>query len=171
METLAGLKQMESTLSITCDRVNTLKAKLEDLIFRAQRISAASKNNLKSSDTMYGYDLQHFRRDVRTFSAEIQGLPVSLGTIERAAAYDPQAAKFAASVMRLCGRLSQSLRSLHDMALLAHQHIRAADHKIEAWRMAQEVEELATHGQGLPTVANKIVIATSTPPAGASPAA
>jgi hypothetical protein len=73
METISACKQMESTLSITCDKVNTLKSKLEDLLFRAQRISAAQKNNMPNSDTMYGYDLQKFRRDIRTFSTEISG--------------------------------------------------------------------------------------------------
>jgi hypothetical protein len=47
------------------------------------------------------------------------------------------------------------------MSLIAHQHIRAADWKIEAWYLAQEIEEMVMKGQGLPTVANKIVIATA----------
>lgn len=164
METAAGLKHMESTLSLACDRTSALKAKLEDLLFRAQRISAAQKSNAASTDTMFGYDLQHFRREVRTFAAEIQGLPVAMGLIERAASYDDAAAKLAGTVMRQSMRLSQSLRGLHDTALLAHQHIRVADHKIEAWYLAQEIEELVSRGQGLPGVANKILVATGTPP-------
>ncbi|MFI5346520.1 MAG: hypothetical protein ACHQ51_09125 [Elusimicrobiota bacterium] len=177
MEALAGLKQMEATLSTTCDKVNTLKAKVEDLLFRAQRISNAQKNGMPNNDTMYGYDLQKFRRDVRSFSNDISGLPVLLGSIATNAVPDDRAAKFASSVMRLASRLSQALRGLHDMSLLAHQHIRAADLKIEAWYLAQEIEELVTRGQGLPTVANKIVMATApaaapaTAPAAAPPAA
>ncbi|NNN07254.1 MAG: hypothetical protein HKL90_15275 [Elusimicrobia bacterium] len=167
MDSLPALKQMESQLSIVCDRVSTLRAKLEDLLFRAQRISAAQKNMMANNDMMFGYDLQHFRRDVRGFSGELSSIPTVMGSIERTASYDEKAAKFAQNVMRLSTRLSQSLRALHDMSLLAHQHIRAADHKIEAWYMAQDVEELVMRGQGLPTSANKIVIATSTPPRGA----
>lgn len=167
METLSGLKQIEGTLAITGDKVNALKAKLEDLLFRAQRIANAQKNGLPNNDTMYGYDLQKFRREVRTFSTEMSGLPVLLGSIASSAAPDDKAAKFASSVMRLCTRLAQSLRSLHDLSLLAHQHIRAADLKIEAWYLAQEVEEMVMRGQGLPTVANKIVMATA--PAAAPP--
>ena len=165
METSAGLKQIEGQLSIVCDRVTTLKAKLEDLLFRAQRISNAQKNGAPNADTMFGYDLQHFRRDVRAFSQELGALPSQLGSLERAASYEEPAVKFAQNVMRLANRLSQSLRALHDTSLLAHQHIRAADLKVEAWYVVQEVEELVTRGQGLPTVANKIVIAVSTPPA------
>jgi hypothetical protein len=171
METLAGLKQMEGTLSTVCDHTSAMKAKLEDLLFRAQRIAASEKSHMKSTDTMFGYDLQIFRRSVRTFSQEVSTLPVALGSIERTAVYDEKAAKFATAVMRLAMRLSNGLRGLHDTATLAHQHIRTADHRIEAWYLAQEIEELLMRGQGLPTVANKIVILTQTPPAGTTPAA
>ena len=171
METASGLKQMEATLSMTCDRVSAIKAKLEDLLFRAQRIAANQKLHMNSSDTMFGYDLQNFRRGVRTFAGEISSLPTMMGSIERGAVYDEKAGKFATSVMRLAMRFSNLLRGLHDTAVLAHQHIRTADHKIEAWYLSQEIEELVMRGQGLPTVANKIVVLTQTPPAGAPPAA
>jgi hypothetical protein len=166
MEQSSSLKQMESALSITCDKVTTIKAKLEDLLFRAQRIASNMNNGMGNNDMMFGYDLQGFRRVVRTFSGEISGLPALLGSIERTASYDVKAAKYAQSVMRLSMRLSQLLRGLHDTSLLAHQHIRTADHKIEAWYLAQDVEELVMRGQGLPTTANKIVIAINTPPGG-----
>jgi hypothetical protein len=173
METLSGLKQIEGTLSLTCDKVNALKAKLEDLLFRAQRIANAQKNGMPNNDSMYGYDLQKYRREIRTFSTDLSGLPVLLGSIASSAVPDERAAKFASSVMRLSGRLAQAMRALHDLSLLAHQHIRAADLKIEAWYLAQEIEEMVMRGQGLPTVANKIVMATSaaTPAAPAAPAA
>lgn len=166
METLAGLKQMEGTLSLTCDKLNALKAKLEDLLFRAQRISNAQKNHLPNNDTMYGFDLQKYRREIRTFSAEMSGLPVVMGAIATGATPEARAAKFAQSCMRLAMRLSQTLRALHDTSLLAHQHIRAADWKIEAWYLANEIEEMVMRGQGLPTVANKIVMATAVPEEG-----
>lgn len=168
MDTVPALKQMEGVLSVTGDRATALKSKIEDLLFRAQRIAAAAKNNMPSTDTMFGYDLQHFRRDVRAFSQELTSLPTVMGSIERTAEYDEQAVKFATGVMRMSTRLSQIMKSLHDAALLAHQHIRANDQKIEAWYMAQEVEELAQKAQGLPATANKIVIAVSTPKGGAA---
>ncbi|MFI5362734.1 MAG: hypothetical protein ACHQ49_12245 [Elusimicrobiota bacterium] len=164
METVSGLKQMEATLSLACDHVSTMKAKLEDLLFRAQRIASTQKAGMTVSDNMFFYDLQNFRRSVRAFSGEISTLPGGLGSIERTAAYDERAGKFATNVMRQCMRLSSLLRGLHDTSILAHQHIRTADHKIEAWYLAQEIEELVMHGQGLPTVSNKIVILTQTPP-------
>jgi len=164
MDILPGLKQLEGQFSLVGDRVIALKGKLEDLLFRAQRIANAQKTNMPNPDTMFGYDLQHFRRDLRTFSSEITSLPVMLGSLERSATYDERALKFAQSVLRLSMRISQSLRALHDTAILAHQHIRSADHKVEAWYVAQDIEELVMKGQGLPTSANKIVIACSTQP-------
>lgn len=167
MEILTGLKQLEGQFGLVGDKVVALKAKLEDLLWRAQRIANAQKNGMPNPDTMFGYDLQHFRRDARAFSTEITGLPVLLGSIERTASYDERAVKHAQAVMRLSVRIAQTLRGLHDTAILAHQHIRSADLKVEAWYVAQEIEELVMKGQGLPTAANKIVIVTSTPPPGA----
>jgi hypothetical protein len=171
MEILASLKQMEATLSMVCDHTSATKAKLEDLLFRAQRIATAQKNGMGVTDTMFGYDLQNFRRSIRVFGGEVSSLPVVFGSMERAAVYDEKAAKFATAVARLAMRLSSLLRGLHDTSLLAHQHIRTADHKIEAFYLANEIEELVMRGQGLPTVANKIVIATQTPPRGGVPPA
>lgn len=171
MDTLPALKQMEGTLSVTGDRAHGLQTKIEDLMFRAQRISAAAKNSMPNNDTMFGYDLQHVRRSVRAFAQEMTAIPTMMGSIERTATYDEKAVKFASGVMRLCTRLAQIMKALHDSSLIAHQHIRQNDHKIEAWYLAQEVEELVQKAQGLPAAANKIVIAVSTPPKdGAVPA-
>lgn len=163
MEQGAGLKQMEGRLAMVADRLVAVKAKLEDLLFRAQRIAAAAKKNAPNSDTMYGYDLQNFRQSLRTFLAEIEGLPTMLGVLERQAVYDETALKSAQAVMRVAARLAQALGALHETALLAHQHIRESEHKVAAWYLAQEIEEIARKGLSLPTIANKIVIATSTP--------
>lgn len=167
MEQLSGLKQMESALSLLSDRVAMLQGKLEDLVFRAQRIANALKNNLKVQDSMFGYDLQNFRREIQRFSNEVGGLPNTLAGMERAASFQDEAVKNAQSVMRLSERLSKALKTLHDQALIAHQHIRQSDHKIEAWYLVQEVEEMAQKSQALPTLANKVVIKVSTPPGGA----
>ena len=169
MDLVPGLKQLEGQLSLTGDRVAVIKGKLEDLLFRAQRIAAAAKNNMKDNDTMYTYDLQNFRRDIRTFGMEITTLPGLLASLERSAAYDPNAGKFATGVMRGASRVANSLKSLHDMSLLAHQHIRATDQKMLAWYIAQEIEEMAQKGLGMPATANKIVVAVSTPPVAPPP--
>ncbi|MCM2304889.1 MAG: hypothetical protein NDJ72_09320 [Elusimicrobia bacterium] len=162
MDLVPGLKQLEGTLSLTADRITIIKSKLEDLLFRAQKISAAAKNNMKDNDTMYGYDLQNFRRDLRTFGMDISGLSGLLAGMERIAVYDAAAGKFATGVMRGASRVSNSMKTLHDMSLLAHQHIRQNDQKILAWYIAQEIEEMMQKCAGLPAIANKIVLACST---------
>ncbi|MBI4061204.1 MAG: hypothetical protein HY403_07220 [Elusimicrobia bacterium] len=166
MDLVLGLKQLEGRLALMADRVAAVKGKLEDLLFRAHRIANAAKNNMKDNDTMYGYDLQNFRRDLRPFGMDVAALPGLLASLERQAAYDPSAAKLAAGVMRGASRVANALKTLHDASLLAHQHIRAADHKILAWYIAQEIEEMAQKGTSLPSAANKIVIACTTAPAG-----
>ena len=181
MDLVPGLKQLEGTLNLTADRIAVVKAKLEDLLFRAQKISAAAKNNMKDNDSMYGYDLQNFRRDLRTFGMELTALPGLLAGLERTAEYDVAAGKFATGVMRAASRVANAMKVLHDMSLLAHQHIRQNDHKIMAWYIAQEIEEMGQKCMGLPSVANKIVIACTTekkapsaspiaPPSAAAPA-
>jgi len=171
MDLVPGLKQLEGTLGITADRVSVVKAKLEDLLFRAQKIAAAARNNMKDNDTMYGWDLQNFRRDLRTFGMDLTTLPGLLASLERGAEYNPDAVKFATGVMRSASRVANSMKNLHDMSLLAHQHIKLNDHKILAWYVAQEIEEMAQKCLGLPAVANKIVILCSTPKPGSVPPA
>jgi hypothetical protein len=163
MEQASALKMTEGKLSLINDRITTLHAKLEDLLFRAQRIAANEKNKIKSNDSMFGYDLQNFRKEIRTFSHEIGALPNLIGGIERAAFFEEVSIRPAQAVMRIADRVSKALRTLHDHACLAHSHIREADHKIEAWYLIQEVEQMSQKAQSLPTVANKVVIKISTP--------
>lgn len=173
MELMSALKQAEGRISMAGDKASQLGGKLDDLLFRAQKISSALKNKTPNNDTMFGYDLAHFRREVRSYAQEVVSLPAILGSIERDCAPIPGAEKFAQSLMRLAGRLHKALASLHSQALMAHQHIREADHKIEAWYLCQEAEELAQKAQSLPTIAQKIVILTAPPdstPSSAPPA-
>ena len=166
MDLIPGLKQMEGTLSLTADRIGVVKAKMEDLLFRAQKIASAAKNNMKDNDSMFGWDLNNFRRDLRTFGTELAALPTQLGSMEKNATPDPNAIKFATGVMRGASRVANSMKALLDMSLLAHQHIRAADHKITAWYISQEIEEMGQKCAGMPATANKIVLAVSATPAG-----
>ncbi|MEK7390302.1 MAG: hypothetical protein AAB036_11475 [Elusimicrobiota bacterium] len=160
----SGLKQISTQLTVLTERVQVVAAKLEDLLFRAQRISAGLKNGRVNTDTGYGYDLQGFRGGLRIFKADISSLPTAMGNISRQANYDPGLVKLAQDVMRLASRFAQVMKSLHEIALLAHQHIRSADHKMAAWYIAQEIEEFALMAQSLPLAANKILITVSTPP-------
>jgi len=162
METISALKQTEGRLLLVTDKVTTLSAKLEDLTFRAQRIATAKKNGAKSNDSMFTYDLQNFRRDLRTFSHEVASLPSAIGSIERGAVFDEGAVKFASSVWRVCDRLNKALAALHNQALMAHSHIRESDARIEAWYVVQEIEQMAEKGKVLPNSANKILIRVST---------
>lgn len=167
-----AFKQAESRLTLVGDRTTTMHAKLEDLLFRAQKISAAAKNKVKSTDNMFGYDLQHFRRDLRSYAMEVVSLPTVLSAIERDCEPNPSMDKAAQALSRLAGRIQKQIGTLHTTALMAHQHMREAEHKVEGWYITQEVEELVQKTQGLPTVAQRIVLRiNSTAPEGGQPPA
>ena len=165
MDLLPGLKQLEGQLGQTSDELSVHKGKLEDLMLRAQKISAAAKKNMPNPDPMYGYDLRNCRRDLRAFGLEFTAMPRLLGMLERMAVYDLEAGKSATSVMRACSRVSNALKALHDEAMLNHQHVHDPELKIISGYISQEIEEMAQMGMSLPAIANKIVIiATTTPP-------
>ena len=119
--------------------------------------------DVRWSDSMFGYDLQNFRRDVRNFSHEVAALPNLVGGIERTAVFDPEAVKAAQSLQRICARINNTLKMLADQAMLAHGHIREADHRVEAWYLAQELEAMASKGQTLPTICSKLLLKISDP--------
>lgn len=161
MEIERSLRQVEGSLGLICDRISVLNARLDDLLFRAQRIAMNVKNGHKNPDMMYGSDLQHFRQEIRRFGFEIASLPNQVGAIERGAVLSEEAVKPAQSLMRVCERLSRDMRSIHDKALLAHQHMREAEYKIEAWYLVQDIQEMVQRAQALPNVANRIVLRVS----------
>jgi len=158
-----ALKHVESVLSLTADRAAVLQSKLEEIFFRAQRLSNAMKNGTKNSDYMFGYDLQHFRNEVRAFGIELSAIPNMIGSLDRGAAYEEAAVTRARAVMHLTERLSRGLHAFQDMALLAQAHIREAEHKIEAWHMVQDVEQMVQKARPLPMMVNKVLIKISTP--------
>ena len=65
--------------------------------------------------------------------------------------------------MRVCERLNRDVKALHGKALLAHQHMREAEYKIEAWYLVQDIEEMVQRAQSLPNIANRVVLRISSP--------
>ncbi len=163
MEQQQALKDLEGTLSLIGDHAAALAGKLEGLFFRAQRIAHASKEGGSSGDTMFSYDLKNFRQELRSFSLEVEGISVRLGTLARTAVYEEGALSRAQAVMRLAERLHRAVSSFQEQAFLAHQHIRRTEHKMDAWYLVQESEELSARSQAMPGTANKLLIAVSTP--------
>ena len=165
MDQVKWLKQTEGSFSLAGDHASVLAGKLEDLLFRAQRIARALRSDSKAPapDQMFGYDLQNFRRSVREFANETAALSSTLHNIELRGVYDEDSVGHAQALMRLADRLKKSLEGLRDHALLAHAHIRQAEHKVEAWYLTQETEALVNFAQPLPSLANKILIKVSTP--------
>lgn len=164
MEQANALKQVESKLSLAAERVSVFQAKLEDLVFRAQKIARQIDGKQKVTDTMFGYELQSFRRDMRGFGLEVSALPSLLSSIEREAHPDPACDKSAEALSRIAQRVLKALIALHEHSLLAHTHIRAADYKIEAWYICQELDEMKQRAQALPEHATRLLRIISTTP-------
>ena len=55
METTSGLKQMEATLSVVCDHTSAMKAKLDDLLFRALIVKFCADRQLAIDEGVVGY--------------------------------------------------------------------------------------------------------------------
>lgn len=163
MESASGLKQAEGKISLTADKVAAYEARLEDLAFRAQRIASAAQNGRKTTDSNFGYELQNFRKEMRHFRQDIESLPASLSTLERGT-FSPEDEKAAQSLARSAIRLVKGLTTLHERSLLAHQHIRAAEYKMDAWYLSQELEEMKQKAQSLPEHAARIIAAIMPPP-------
>ena len=163
MEMGRALRQVEGSLGILCDRISVQSARLDELLFRAQRIAMNVKNGHKNPDMMFGSDLQHFRQEVRRFGFDVAAVPNQVGAIERSAVYDESSVKDAQSLMRVCERLNRDVKALHGKALLAHQHMREAEYKIEAWYLVQDIEGMVQRAQSLPNIANRVVLRISSP--------
>ena len=162
MEQQRALKDLEGVISLLCDHASALLGKLEGLLFRAQRMAHAGKDNIGVGDMMFGYDLRNFRQELRNFSQEIDALSARIGMMARTAVFEESAVACAQAVMRLVERLHRAVVALHDQALLAHQHIRRTEYKMEAWYLVQESDNLESLSQGLPASANKLIIRVST---------
>ena len=164
MEQISALRQAEGTMSLMADRISAFGAKLEGLVFRAQHIANDIKKEKRVTDTMFGYDLMTFRREVKSLGQEIFGLSPILSSIDHNAVYDASAQRLAESVSRGANRVHRGILTLRDHALMAHSHIRASDHKVEAWYLIQELEEMLQKAQSLPNTAVKIVNKIALPP-------
>ena len=153
-------KQTEGRLGIVGDKVSQLSAKLEDLSMRARKIGNQLKEKGKTTDSMFGNDLQIYRRDVRAFAMEAVTLSAQLGNIEREMTNQlvPGVDKQAQALMRLAGRVAKAIQALHSTALMAHQLMKEPEHRIQGFYIVQEVEEMVQKTQGLPNIAQKIVL-------------
>ena len=158
MEPWEGAAEAENRLSLAADHVHSLSCRLEDLLFRAQRVAHALKRNAPSHDRMFGEDLNALRRDVRAFNNELEEILRVLTGLARPGPYKEEYSRHAQTVNNRSHLLVNAVAALHEQALLAHQHIRQADHRSEAWYLTQEAERLVEQCQPFPSITTQIVI-------------
>jgi hypothetical protein len=153
-------KQAEGKLALVGDKTTHMLAKLEDICTRARKISNQLKEKGKTTDSMFGTDLGIFRRDCRSFGMEVITLSSTLSGILRDLTNEsePGHEKASQALMRVAGRISKGIAVLRDTAMMAHQLMKEPDHRIQAFYINQELTEMVDKTQGLPNIAQKIVL-------------
>ncbi|MCX5795894.1 MAG: hypothetical protein NTY77_10400 [Elusimicrobia bacterium] len=161
MGQLLALQQAEIRLSAVSVRVVVLSRMLEDLLFRAQRMSRALKDDAgaDAADSTFGRDLQALRGDVHVFGRDSAGLSAALAGIEPPAGRGEPSSARVQAVRRLTHRLHRSLAALLDQAVLAHRHLLEAEHKVEAWGLVEELGAVSQQAQVLAGIANRLLAA------------
>ncbi|MDD5628732.1 MAG: hypothetical protein PHU21_06685 [Elusimicrobia bacterium] len=170
-----AIKDAQDALSRASERGRALSGKLEDLVFRAQRIARAIKNGTQVPDSMFGRDLKEFRLDIRSYGTELSGLPNVLTGVAQSARLDPGAKAPAQAISQLSQQIHENLLALEDQGQLASQHIRGAEYKSEMGYLYAEIHGLLVRAQDLPSIADQIVLqakaAAPAPVAAPAPAA
>lgn len=146
------------------DKAGLLQSRMEDLHFRAIRISNALKNKQKSRDALFGEDLALMRRAVRTFSQECSSLPGLMDWLEREAHYDPELAGSARALLSIVSTLQKSMTAFCEQSRMLHQYVHDSDMKMEAWYMVQDIETLAQKMQVYPFIISGRIMGKLTTP-------
>ncbi|MDD5628917.1 MAG: hypothetical protein PHU21_07625 [Elusimicrobia bacterium] len=163
MDQILALQQAEIKLSDVSGRVVVLSCMLEDLLFRAQRMARAATGDpaAEAARAAFAGDLRALRRDVHSFGRDYAGLAAALSGIEPPAGPDEPSAARVRTVRRLTARLHRSLATLLDQAVLAHRHMREAEHKAQAWGLVEELGNVSQQAETLAAEANRLLAAES----------
>ncbi|MCX5796062.1 MAG: hypothetical protein NTY77_11255 [Elusimicrobia bacterium] len=165
------IKEAQDALSRASEHGRALSRKLEDLVFRAQRIARALKNGTSVPDSMFARDLKEFRLDIRNFGTELGVLPNALAGVAQSARLDPGAGAPAQAISQLSQQIHDNMLALEDQGQLASQHLRGAEYKSDMGYLFAEIHGLVVRAQGLPAIADQIVSQAKAAPPSAPAAA
>ena len=151
------------------DRVGLLQTRMEDLLFRAQRVSNAIRNNQKMRDGLFADDLQTARRAIRSFLQDASAIPGLLDWLDRETSYSPLLLIRARSLLSLATRFQKETSNLTETARMLHNSIIKPEDKIDAWYVTQELETGAQKFQGFPFLISSRIVSKLSTPAGGAP--
>ena len=120
-------------LIVIYDRCGVFHGRIEDLMFRAQRIASALKMNAGGKDPDFESDLKLFRNDLKKFRFEVEEALSAVRALS-----EEGYKSFNSRLIGLHGRFN----GLADYVALAHQRMPMPDSRLEAWYCLREVSEM-----------------------------
>jgi hypothetical protein len=161
MDQIRLLKQVAQTLDDFSNKLKVMHARCEDVQFRAQRLASWLKNqtNIRATppDRAFPDDLKALRRDLKRAIQEFDFVPGWLARIERAAEPQPDALDFAVKITRSASQFQQMVMTLLSPIQIAHNHLKVAELKIDAWFLAQDIEAWGKEIVAVPLRCHKIL--------------
>ena len=135
------------SLGKTKDRCGALHGRLEDLLFRAQRIALAEKRERKNPDHFFHEDLIIFRNDVRESRQEIGELAAEAAAVASSLLQNHGNRKRLEIVSILARQIHASLASLSEYASLAYQRMPERADRIQSWYCLGDINEMIKSAQ------------------------
>jgi hypothetical protein len=168
-------KQVLQTLDEFTSKIKATHSRCEDIQARAHKLETWFKNQTNARavppDRVFPDDLKLLRRDVKRLIQEFNFVPGWLAKVERATAPQPDITDLAVKLTRSASQFQQVVMTLLSPIQIAHNHLKVAEWKIDAWFLAQEIEAWGKETVAIPLRCHKILLKvnpldTTPPPPG-----
>jgi len=137
-------KQVLQTLDEFTNKIKATHSRCEDVQARAHKLETWFKNQTSTRavppDRVFPDDLKLLRRDIKRLIQEFNFVPGWLAKIERATVPQPEITDLAVKLTRSASMFQQVVMTLLAPIQIAHNHLKVAEWKIDAWFLAQEIE-------------------------------
>lgn len=169
MELNSTVLLVEDRIHKVSDHLKFLQVKMEDYVFRAQRLVTAIKAGIPIKDKGFGEDMLILRKELITFGADVIDLPNMIGRLEMDARYEAdelkrfQQVNMVQVVHRETMGLQKEMQNLSGTAGLLHQHARQTPFVQESMYIGIEIEKMVERTDRLPMRVHKAVLALSNP--------
>ena len=165
-------KQVLQTLDEFTNKIKATHSRCEDVQARAHKLETWFKNQTSTRaippDRVFPDDLKLLRRDIKRLIQEFNFVPGWLAKIERATVPQPEITDLAVKLTRSASMFQQVVMTLLAPIQIAHNHLKVAEWKIDAWFLAQEIEAWGKETVAVPLRCHKILLKTNpldkTPP-------
>ncbi|MBI5239832.1 MAG: hypothetical protein HY926_05120 [Elusimicrobia bacterium] len=155
-------KQIVQTVDEFTNKIKATHGRFEDIQYRAHRLETWFKNRTSTRavppDRIFPDDLKLLRRDVKRIIQDFAYLPLWLAKIERYTRPQPELTDLAVKLTRSASQFQQVVLTLLAPIQIAHNHLKVAEWKIDAWFLAQEIEAWAKETVAVPLRCHNILL-------------